>query len=313
MATNKKLGTLSSTQQGIVDSQKAQIAANKPAKSNVIASAKAMAKPLAAPATNTAGLKVTGKTSMPIPKVTPPPEAKEGYFASVQNVAKPLKGQTPEIYKPGYVSGYTKPEAQKIEQKTLDRQQNDKTTPLAQSMQEAEAIRVARGQTAGKGALPEAGLPAATNAGEGVIDKADSEANRVEQERQKFLDENESLKKAQVAGEQGLRDFTIEQAQKNYEIENASLDEYQRIQDQTLESRNQFQVEGADIQRADAEAAYAFSQAQLEQQRARTAKAYQDTILDQKQENTKRTLSEENRIASSGGYGSFVKNNSSKI
>lgn len=303
MATNKKLGTLSTTQQGIVDTQKQQLAAAKKSPSNVISAAKTAVKPLAAPATNTVGLKVTGKTTTPATPVKTVPTPK-----NTGTETKPVPGQTPEIYKPGYVSGYTKPEAQKIEQKTLERQKTDKTTPLAQSMQEAEAIRVARGQTGAKGTLPEAGLPVADNAGEGVIDKADSEANRVEQERQKFLDENEVLKKAQIAGEEGLRDFTIEQAQKTYEIENANLDEYQRIQDQTLEARNKFQVEGADIQRDDAEAAYAFSQAQLEQQRARTAKAYQDTILDQKQENTKRTLAEENRIAASGGYGSFVKN-----
>lgn len=249
-----------------------------------------IAKPTAQDAKPLPKLSTSSVPAMPVVK-TPPAYSKGA-----------VVGKTPEIYKPRYTSSqFTKPEATQVTDK-LKQTQKD---PLnATNLKEAEAIRVARGQIKAKAGKPGEVLPPPQVTEEVV----ESEADSIKKESQQYLDQEETLKKANLEGELGEENTIIQSANDRYNAEQANLTKLEDTQTKILEDRNAALASESEIKRQDAELAYETAKQEEEMQRQRTQKAFDDQIVEQKTANTKRLLAKESMLAAFGGFGSLIKN-----
>ena len=124
----------------------------------------------------------------------------------------------------------------------------------------------------------------------------------------KWTDETEKLKKAQINAEADYAEVVEDAARAKYEAEQKRLEEMMKIQKEVLDAKNQAAISAAEVERRDADALYQASKNDTEIQRERAAKAYQDQLVEQKVANTKRTLQMESALAAMGGFGSLAKN-----
>lgn len=139
-------------------------------------------------------------------------------------------------------------------------------------------------------------------------EQVDAKAQNGQTQADKYLNEVDALKEAEISGEEGYRDALIDSAEARYSAEQSNLDNIQAIQNKTLEDRNAALERGAEIERKAAKDAFEASKASLEIQAERTKRAYEDKILEQKSQNTQRILQTESQIAATGGFGSFTRN-----
>jgi CHAP domain len=136
-----------------------------------------------------------------------------------------------------------------------------------------------------------------------------SEADQILADSKQSLDELNTLKDAQVAGEGGDEDAIINAANNRYNAEQANADRMEALQQKVLNDRNTALNSSSEVQRKDAKLADEQVKQELQLQRERTQQAYNDQIVEQKVQNTKRTLQKESMLAALGGYGSLTKNN----
>jgi len=141
---------------------------------------------------------------------------------------------------------------------------------------------------------------------EGDITSADIEAAKAQE--QDDLMKADALKNAslfsEVEARQSLTQLADETYSRQQEVYNAAQELYQR----TLNQRNASLAATADVQRRDAEIEYQSSKFELEQQRRRSEKAYNDQLTEQKLNNMSRQLQKESMVAALGGFGSLWAN-----
>lgn len=140
-------------------------------------------------------------------------------------------------------------------------------------------------------------------------DNVQSESDQILSDSKQSLDELNKLKEAQISGEGGEQDAIVQAANDRYNAEQANAKRMEDLQKKVLDDKNLAVTSSSEIQRTDAQIADDQIRQELQLQRERTQQAFNDQIVEQKVQNTQRTLQKESMLAALGGYGSLVKNN----
>lgn len=148
------------------------------------------------------------------------------------------------------------------------------------------------------GATPEAGSP----------ELSMKDVNDLKREKEDLLREANILKDSQVQGEVEARDALTQIAENTYQAQVAEAARAEQLYADTLAQRNAALAASSEVQRRDAEIAYEAQKFELEETRKREQQAYNSKIVEQKLNNTNRTLQQESMMAALGGFGSLWAN-----
>lgn len=243
------------------------------------------------------------------PTVAPTQKTTSTYSTNVQ------PGKTPEIYKPGYQSTkYTKTEATDFLKKKMASANPPSdnlgiTNVGAKTIDEAEKLRIARGQIAGKPEDPmtpasnepkikqqpiDSSTPSSPDGTEAPVDEGTKMLQDATDEYVKGLDS--------IKAEYNIaRAEDIESIQREYEAKKKLLDESRNIM-QTLNTQRMESIDKSTAaQRAEVDAAYQRQTDAVKLQQKATEKAFQDMMDAQKLANKRAEIKKETAMGLLGG------------
>lgn len=167
----------------------------------------------------------------------------------------------------------------------------------------------AQAAPAGK-ATPKAGTtpatPAAPQPGDPEFNMKD--VDDLNRERDAMTREAEILRQQQVQGETEAREALTQIADNTYAQKAEEAKRAEELYAIVLAQRNAALEATAQIERNDAEISYQAQKFELEETRKREQEAYKNQIVEQKLNNTNRTLKQESMMAALGGFGSMWAN-----
>lgn len=150
--------------------------------------------------------------------------------------------------------------------------------------------------------------PAAPVAEAGTPEMSMKDVEDLKREKEDLIREANILKDSQVQGEVEARDALTQIAENTYQSQVQQAASAEQLYAQVLAQRNAAMEAAAQIERNDAEISYQAQKFELEETRKREQQAFNTKIVEQKLNNTNRTLQQESMMAALGGFGSLWAN-----